>query len=111
MFEYKKVNPKEYLKYQKDITKIFFEEDPIHLRSPREDEYDGEAKLLVINLPYLIDKDYVSILDTIYVIFVHRFNWGEDEDENLIYHNIIGDKSNFESSARRIYKLLNGDAQ
>lgn len=102
----------EYNKYQKDITKIFYEEDPVHLRSSNEEEYLSEARSLIRNLVYLSDKEYETILELLYNIFGYTFNWGvADEDEDPIYYNVIGDKSNFESSAKRIYELLNRDAQ
>jgi len=89
---------------EEEITNLLHEEDPVNLKSPKKDEYSNEASLF-INWNH--SKNYKDILNTLYDIFVSQFNYGEDEEGNASYYDVVGDKSCFESSAKRICDLLN----
>jgi hypothetical protein len=92
--------------YQEDIALILYEEDPMHLKSPHSDEYSNEARMFLISL---CNNEYDHILKILHKVFISQFNWGEDEEGNPVYCESVGDKSHFETSAKRICSLLNGD--
>lgn len=94
------------LPFLKKIVKILYEEDPVGLKPPHEDEYQNEAMMF---LRKLHSKNYDDVLEILYGVFVSQFNYGEDLDGNATYFDVVGDKSNFESSTKRICALLNED--
>jgi len=88
------------------VSAILYEQDPVKLHSPKEDEYVHEAKLICERLKPETPLEDVHTI--VYDVFCSQFNYAEGEDGSAKFiMNVAGSKDKYFETAALIFAEKN----